>query len=342
MAMVERRGVSWRERPACLWKQRGEEEEEEEEGEEEGIDAKEMGRCRGWSATRSVISCHRWCIAYSILGMLGVAVLGKLRSVEASGGQPDDFPGWLGERHIVSGRKHLLRGASDGTSGFDSGRVITLSWEPRVFLYKGFLTNEECDHLVNQARDKLEKSMVADNESGKSVKSQIRTSSGMFMRKAQAKQATDALARLDKKKYKNAHELTNAVEKLIVVPSERYDPPKVLPTMYLRYLPTDIKNMLVSEANIEVDDLASFSKKALDLHVELGCAQQVAVDGRKKKITQDWKKKGTRLMMIDSDANQVEIDDISVLVEETKLGGEERVEGGNLTAATKEGKSFMP
>ena len=36
-----------------------------------------------------------------------------------------------------------------------------------------------------QAKNKLEKSMVADNESGKSVLSQIRTSSGMFITKGQ-------------------------------------------------------------------------------------------------------------------------------------------------------------
>lgn len=36
-----------------------------------------------------------------------------------------------------------------------------------------------------QAKDKLEKSMVADNESGKSVESSVRTSSGMFLEYAQ-------------------------------------------------------------------------------------------------------------------------------------------------------------
>ncbi|TXG64698.1 hypothetical protein EZV62_011692 [Acer yangbiense] len=36
-----------------------------------------------------------------------------------------------------------------------------------------------------QAKDKLEKSMVADNESGKSIESEVRTSSGMFLSKAQ-------------------------------------------------------------------------------------------------------------------------------------------------------------
>uniref|UniRef100_A0A7N0SWL0 procollagen-proline 4-dioxygenase n=1 Tax=Kalanchoe fedtschenkoi TaxID=63787 RepID=A0A7N0SWL0_KALFE len=67
----------------------------------------------------------------------------------------------------------------------DPSRVTQLSWHPRAFVYRGFLSDEECDHLVELARDKLEKSMVADNESGKSVESEVRTSSGMFLNKAQ-------------------------------------------------------------------------------------------------------------------------------------------------------------
>ena len=29
-----------------------------------------------------------------------------------------------------------------------SGEVQQLSWAPRLFLYKGFLSDEECDHLI--------------------------------------------------------------------------------------------------------------------------------------------------------------------------------------------------
>ncbi|KOM56749.1 hypothetical protein LR48_Vigan10g264100 [Vigna angularis] len=68
---------------------------------------------------------------------------------------------------------------------FDPTRVTQLSWNPRAFLYKGFLKEEECDHVIALAKDKLEKSMVADNESGKSIMSEVRTSSGMFLNKAQ-------------------------------------------------------------------------------------------------------------------------------------------------------------
>ncbi|KAL7140901.1 hypothetical protein ABFS83_08G018400 [Erythranthe nasuta] len=70
-------------------------------------------------------------------------------------------------------------------TSFDPTRVTQISWSPRAFLHKGFLTDKECDHLIVLAKDKLEKSMVADNDSGKSVESEVRTSSGMFLKKAQ-------------------------------------------------------------------------------------------------------------------------------------------------------------
>ncbi|XP_062120396.1 probable prolyl 4-hydroxylase 12 isoform X2 [Humulus lupulus] len=31
----------------------------------------------------------------------------------------------------------------------DPSRVVQLSWRPRVFLYEGFLSDEECDHLIS-------------------------------------------------------------------------------------------------------------------------------------------------------------------------------------------------
>ncbi|GBG65121.1 hypothetical protein CBR_g49484 [Chara braunii] len=141
----------------------------------------------------------------------------------------------------------------------------------------------------------------------------------------------DALTSLDTRKFKTARELTSSMEKLVVAPGVRYDP---LLTMFLRCLPTDIKNLLVSEASIEYHTLESFSNKALDLRARLGGAQQVAGDGRKKKIPQEWKRKGS-LMMVDSDGNQTDIDDLSQLVEDTEIGSEDSAEGSNFTAITK-------
>ncbi|XP_043687073.1 probable prolyl 4-hydroxylase 7 [Telopea speciosissima] len=92
-------------------------------------------------------------------------------------------PKWLNEKKIDGSVLQLKTSAP--FAGFDPTRVTQLSWHPRAFLYEGFLLEEECDHLINLARDKLEKSMVADNESGKSIASEVRTSSGMFLNKAQ-------------------------------------------------------------------------------------------------------------------------------------------------------------
>ncbi|XP_047333882.1 probable prolyl 4-hydroxylase 7 [Impatiens glandulifera] len=88
----------------------------------------------------------------------------------------------------------LKTGSSYAT--FDPTRVSQISWHPRAFIHKNFLSDEECDHLIRLAKDKLEKSMVADNESGKSIMSEVRTSSGMFLRKAQDEVVAGIEARL--------------------------------------------------------------------------------------------------------------------------------------------------
>ncbi|CAA2983665.1 probable prolyl 4-hydroxylase 7, partial [Olea europaea subsp. europaea] len=86
-----------------------------------------------------------------------------------------------------SGGKESVMKLTTGTSSvpLDPTRVTQISWRPRAFIYRAFLTDKECDHLITLAKDKLEKSMVADNESGKSIESEVRTSSGMFLKKAQ-------------------------------------------------------------------------------------------------------------------------------------------------------------
>ncbi|XP_031098102.1 probable prolyl 4-hydroxylase 4 [Ipomoea triloba] len=63
-------------------------------------------------------------------------------------------------------------------------KVKQISWKPRAFVYEGFLTDEECNHLISLAKSELKRSYVADNESGKSKLSEVRTSSGMFIPKA--------------------------------------------------------------------------------------------------------------------------------------------------------------
>ncbi|KAI3520817.1 hypothetical protein L1887_10269 [Cichorium endivia] len=84
-------------------------------------------------------------------------------------------------------RESVIRLPSGESYGypFDPSRVTQISWHPRAFLYRNFLTYVECDHLIQVAKDKLEKSMVAEAKTGKSIESTVRTSSGMFLKKAQ-------------------------------------------------------------------------------------------------------------------------------------------------------------
>jgi hypothetical protein len=65
------------------------------------------------------------------------------------------------------------------------GEIIQLSWQPRSYLLKGFLTHEECDHLIGMAKPSMRKSSVADSSTGKSVDSNVRTSTGTFLSKGQ-------------------------------------------------------------------------------------------------------------------------------------------------------------
>ncbi|GBG61941.1 hypothetical protein CBR_g26104 [Chara braunii] len=147
----------------------------------------------------------------------------------------------------------------------------------------------------------------------------------------QAQIATDGLLKLDTRKYTSVRELTTTVERLIVVLGLEYNP-HVLSTMFLRCLPTDIKNLLASEARLEYHTFETFSKKALE--ATLGSTQTPSTDGRKK-TPQKWKKKGSRLMMVDFEENQTEIDDVSELVGGAESDDEESVKGSNLAAAIK-------
>ncbi|KAJ8425374.1 hypothetical protein Cgig2_003652 [Carnegiea gigantea] len=102
-----------------------------------------------------------------------------------------------GFSNFRSNRRSLLRLKTENVTPvrLDPIRVTQLSWQPRAFLYKEFLTHEECDHLIKLAKDKLEKSMVVDDETGEDIETEIRTSSGMFLRKAQ----DDIVARIEER-----------------------------------------------------------------------------------------------------------------------------------------------
>jgi len=73
--------------------------------------------------------------------------------------------------------------AASASSIINPAKVKQISWKPRAFVYEGFLTDLECDHLISLAKSELKRSAVADNMSGKSKLSEVRTSSGMFISK---------------------------------------------------------------------------------------------------------------------------------------------------------------
>ncbi|GMP86821.1 hypothetical protein CsSME_00039458 [Camellia sinensis var. sinensis] len=57
---------------------------------------------------------------------------------------------------------------SSSSSIINPSKVKQVSSKSRAFVYEGFLTDEECNHLISLAKSELKRSAVADNESGKS------------------------------------------------------------------------------------------------------------------------------------------------------------------------------
>jgi prolyl 4-hydroxylase len=114
------------------------------------------------------------------------------------------FPGWRGTLpksiHVEASVSNDIARAEGShsppgmTAGFKksgddtvlwSGRIEQISWGPRAYILHGFLTEEECDHLIALGGPQLVKSTVVDSKTGGSVDSDVRTSSGTFLRYAQ-------------------------------------------------------------------------------------------------------------------------------------------------------------
>lgn len=117
----------------------------------------------------------------------------------------DAFPGWIGDTYNSRGNAydlHTLRSKNGRVSmkeanpnAIDPDRVVQVSWKPRAFLYKNFLSESECDHLVSLAEPKLQPSTVAATINSESVLSEIRTSWGMFVEKSQ----TDIVKKIEER-----------------------------------------------------------------------------------------------------------------------------------------------
>ncbi|XP_022979894.1 prolyl 4-hydroxylase 1 isoform X1 [Cucurbita maxima] len=81
---------------------------------------------------------------------------------------PRGLPNWINDKEA-----EILR------LGYVKPEVV--SWSPRIIVLHNFLSPEECDYLKAIALPHLEISTVVDTKTGKGVKSDFRTSSGMFL-----------------------------------------------------------------------------------------------------------------------------------------------------------------
>lgn len=74
----------------------------------------------------------------------------------------------------------------DGSTYVDAGdrqvEVVVSSLMPRIVVFDGFLSEQECDELVEEARPRLTRSGVIQPMSGAAVVTDVRTSQGMFFR----------------------------------------------------------------------------------------------------------------------------------------------------------------
>ncbi|KAI8102424.1 hypothetical protein M9435_006025 [Picochlorum sp. BPE23] len=93
------------------------------------------------------------------------------------------FPGWKGE---LPNSFHVKVddsvGYKEGENEVWRGRIEQLSWSPRAYVLHNFLSDEECDHLISLGKGSLHKSSVVNSKTGGSMDSDVRTSSGTFLR----------------------------------------------------------------------------------------------------------------------------------------------------------------
>jgi prolyl 4-hydroxylase len=84
---------------------------------------------------------------------------------------------------------------SNSTAMTKKRGMEVLSWEPRIILYRGFLSEEECDYLVKKATPRLARSGVVEEGGGDGI-SDVRTSNGMFFERAEDKTIEEIELRL--------------------------------------------------------------------------------------------------------------------------------------------------
>lgn len=69
------------------------------------------------------------------------------------------------------------------TGGLCILRIEQLSWKPRSYLFHNFLTERECEHIIDITRPFLKRSTVVGGGNGTGEVHNIRTSFGTFLRR---------------------------------------------------------------------------------------------------------------------------------------------------------------
>ncbi|GBG65872.1 hypothetical protein CBR_g54164 [Chara braunii] len=152
----------------------------------------------------------------------------------------------------------------------------------------------------------------------------------------ETQRAIDAILALHTRQFKSVREATDDVERLICVPGVRYDP-QVLLTSYLRCFSLPLRNQLAGQANINMHNFPSFSKKALDLEAKIGHGQAPTTDGRKKTLPPNWKAKG-RIMFVDNDGSTIELNDNFQEAVGAEAGSVEASGGGVVATVAQKGE----
>jgi prolyl 4-hydroxylase len=80
-----------------------------------------------------------------------------------------------------------LRGSPSSVFAHDREVQVLLSMrDPRVVVFGGFMSHEECDALIELARPRLARSETVHNETGGSEVNDARTSHGMFFQRGES------------------------------------------------------------------------------------------------------------------------------------------------------------
>ena len=123
-----------------------------------------------------------------VLVLASLAALPPARSASSSGrdGNTDErLIGWLGEVERpaaeFSGEAALVDTDGDGEPETSKQWIEQIATAPRAYVWHGFMSPEECDHVIAAAEPLMERSGVVDSKTGAPAVDPIRTSYGAFL-----------------------------------------------------------------------------------------------------------------------------------------------------------------